>query len=121
MGLFGGGSSSTSGVTSSIDFSPIIQFGEDQSSSFDKKLDQTQDISPKFDDSTGISASVGVAGGAGGPASTARQQQEEYSQPTQTAPLQTMPFKTVGSSMGLMGLGALFIGGAFLLNNKKKA
>lgn len=76
MGFFGGGSSSTSSVISSIDFSPVIQFGEDQNSTQDKINRQDATVSPSLDDSTGLSASVGIAGGSGGPASTTRMQEQ---------------------------------------------
>ncbi len=64
MGFFGGSSQSTSSLVSSIDFSPVIQFGEDIGATQDKIVSQTQSVTPKLDDSH--TASVGVLGGTGG-------------------------------------------------------
>lgn len=92
MGMFGGSSMSTSTITSSIDFSPVIQFGESQSARQDKVNEQTQSVSPKLDESMTASASVGVGvggDGTGGTASTNRVQEEDQ-----------QPLKTTSASLG---------------------
>ena len=97
MGFLSGGSSqSTSSLVSSIDFSPVIQFGSDQDSTQDKVNKQTATVSPELDDSLGLSASVGVLGGSGGMASTTRVQDE---QPTGTA--------STGEYSGFSGLSSI--------------
>jgi len=72
MGLFGGSSQSTSTLSSIIDFSPHINFGEGNTSSSEKTTEQTATTSPELDDSMSAAASVGVLGGTGGPASLAQ-------------------------------------------------
>lgn len=65
-GVFGGGSAqSTSSVTSTIDFSPVFNIGDDNESAIDKKLEQTSSVTPKLDESMTASVGVGVAGGSG--------------------------------------------------------
>lgn len=121
MGLFGGSSQSTSSINSSIDFSPIIQFGTDQSSTQDKVNDLTSTTSPKLDDSLGLSASVGVGvggTGSGGPATTSRIQDEDL-QPIETT---TSPLISKGLDINpyylLGGVGALSL--VYYFTKRKK-
>ena len=69
MGLFGGSSQSTSSSSNVLDFNPVFNIGDNNSAAQEKSLDTAQTISPQLDDSTGVSASVGVLGGSGGLAS----------------------------------------------------
>ncbi|AXX87156.1 hypothetical protein AMRN_1420 [Malaciobacter marinus] len=117
MGLFGGSSQSTSSVVSSIDFSPIIQFGEDQTSTQDKVNRQDATTSPKLDDSLGLSASVGVAGGTGGPAQTSRYQEED-AQPKEAGVLRNIGTDDNKKLLYIIG-GVGAIGAIYLLINKK--
>ncbi len=75
MAFMGGDSQSTGSVVSSIDFSPILNFGDGNEAIQDKTFEQTASTSPRLDGSLGVSASVGV-GGNGGTATTSRQQSE---------------------------------------------
>lgn len=118
MGLFGGSSQSTSSSSNILDFAPVFNIGEDITSSTDKTLEQTSSVAPKLDDSIGVSASVGVAGGSGGTATLQRSQNED-AQPTVV--------KSANSSDNKMSelLPFLLIGGAVvvvvgLMNKKAK-
>ncbi len=64
MGLFGGSSQSTSSIVSTIDFSPVMQFGADQNSTQDKINRQEATVSPiQKDEGWRLNASAGVAWG----------------------------------------------------------
>lgn len=115
--MLGGSAQSTSGVTSSIDFSPVIQFGEQQESGLDKELSQTQTQTPRQDASATASVGVGVGGdGSGG--TVMRTQQEEQSFPSSST--SSNPFKNISPNMQLIGIGALALGGVYLITKKGK-
>lgn len=112
-----GNAQSTSSVVSSIDFSPIIQFGEEQNSAQDKVNHQTQEVSPKQDN--GFTASVGVGvGGAGSGGAVARTTTEEDTQPKETY------IPTTGTRLDknfmYVGAGVLALGGLYYITKKKK-
>ena len=114
--MFGSGNAqSTSGVTSNIDFSPVLQFGSQQESGFDKETSQTQTQTPRQDASTTASVGVGVGGdGSGG--TVMRTQQEDT--PLSGSLTNSNPFKNI-NNMGLIGIGALALGSIYLLSNRK--
>jgi len=119
--MLGGSAQSTSGVTSSIDFSPVIQFGEKQDAKIDKEASQTQTQTPRQDASTTASVGLGFGGdGSGG--TVMKSQAEDTALPVSSTSDKDI-FKTVGSNMGILAIGALALGGAYILGNgnKKKA
>jgi len=120
MGLFGGSSQSTSSSSNILDFNPVFNIGDANSTALDKTLDQTATTSPRLDDSFGLSASVGVGvggTGSGGTAQTSRQQQEDY-QPITT--------KSASETNGVNGTNLIYIitaligGGALVYYATKK-
>lgn len=118
MGLFGGSSQSTSSVVSTINFDPLIQFGEDLESTSEKIIEQTATTSPRQDNSLGVSASVGVGlggSGSGGAATTSRMQEES------TTPTLSKVRDTITSdSLILYGGLVLAIGTGYYFFTKKK-
>lgn len=120
MGFLSGGSSqSTSSLVSNIDFSPIMQFGSDQTSSFDRTNEQTATVTPKLDDSLGVAASVGFLGGTAGPATMARTQEED-TQPIGTTAAATTPLNlsSINPTYAAMGVGGIAL--LYFFTNKKK-
>jgi len=85
MSLFGGSSQSSNSIQNSIDFSPIFNIGDGNKTDTRKVAEQSATVSPKIDDSMTASASVGVAGGSGGTATTSRYQNEPIVAPTNTS------------------------------------
>lgn len=85
MGLFGGSSQSTSTSSNILDFNPVINIGENNSSALDKALEQTATVSPKLDDSIGVSAVVPVMSTTGANSAELTRQQTEDLQPIETA------------------------------------
>lgn len=85
MGFFGGSSQSTASNNNVVDFNPVINVGDGNTSRQDKTLENTATVSPKLDDSTALSASVGLGfggSGSGGTATTATQGATADVQPT---------------------------------------
>jgi len=116
MAFLGGDSQSTSSLVSAIDFSPVIQFGKDQSAKQDKVSRQDATVSPRLDGSMGLSVGVGV-GGAGTGGAVSRQQQEDM-QPKQTGGMPTL----AGNKNTLYYLigGIALVGVAYSFSKKKK-
>jgi len=120
MGLFGGSSQSTSSSSNILDFNPVFNIGDGNTSKQDKELTSTQSTSPELDDSFGLSASVGVGvggQGSGGMASLQRSENED-NQPLTTATATTTT--TAQNNMFLYGVLALGGFGLFYFLNKKK-
>lgn len=119
MGFLGGSSQSTSTALNTLDFSPVFNLGDGNSSAMDKTFDNNQTTSPRLDDSTGISASTGVGfggSGSGGTAQTSRQQLEDK-QPTQVKPANSSILPTsINPTYLLIGGGVI----AVLLVLKKR-
>lgn len=118
MSLIGGGSSqSTSSVTSNIDFSPILNFGDGNEARFDKAMEQVSSVSPKLDDSFGMAASVGVLGGSGGPAQMRKQDDSQPTEIRTSGGKSSLPVRDYAPY--LIG-GLAIIGGVYLLKSNKK-
>lgn len=114
MGLFGGSSQSTGSVVSSIDFSPVIQFGEDIESGFKKSTTQTAETSPRLDDSFGVSAVVPIGSSTGSlSATTSREQTEESLEA-----FESQDTKLSNNALLLLG-GVAIVGGYFLFKKGK--
>lgn len=125
MGIFGGGSSSSSSQTLSntVSINPIFNMGSDNDtkSGFDSKTDAASTASAENKDEFGLSASAGVAVGGGqaqgGPASLARSGDADI-QPNNSKAAAA----GIDKNMLLMGGGFVLLGGAalFLLNKKRR-
>lgn len=120
MGLFGGSSQSTSSSSNILDFNPVFNIGDGNTSKQDKELSATQSTSPELDDSFGLSASVGVGVGGTGSGGTAQlsRSQEEDNQPLTTKTATTTSAQD--NTMFLYGAIALGGFGLFYLMSKKK-
>lgn len=112
-----GNAQSTSAVTSSIDFSPVIQFGSDQNSTQDKVNHQVQSVSPKQDNSATASVGVGV-GGQGSGGAVAKHQLERDAQPTGTAEIST-GMQLPNKNLLLIGAGVAGLAGIYFFTKKK--
>lgn len=119
--MFGMGNSSSMSTSSSInnlDFSPVFNMGDDNTTSMEKSLEQSPTVSPRQDNSTGVAASVGVAGGSGGPATMTRVQDEV--QPTQTA-VQGTVADGLNSQYLAYAVAGVGLVGLYLFSKNKKA
>lgn len=106
MGFFGGSSQSMASNNNVVDFNPVINVGDGNTSKQDKTLDNTQTVSPKLDD--GFTASVGLGfggSGSGGTVATSKDNGTTDVQPTGTSSL----------SNGLSSTYLLIGGGIILL------
>lgn len=77
MGLLGGSSMSTSSVVNSLDFSPVFNMGDGNTSKMDKTVDQTATVRPRLDEGITASVGVGVGGGSGSGGTVSKMGQEE--------------------------------------------
>lgn len=120
MGLFGGSSQSTATSSNILDFNPVFNIGDGNTSAQDKTLDATQTVTPKLDDSTGISGSVGLGfggSGSGGTAQTSRTNEDV--QPLNTAPATSNLLSGINTSYLIYGAVGL-VGLVFLSRRKKR-
>ncbi len=104
--MFGSGNSQTStSLISSIDFSPVINFGQDNKGEVDKTNDQTSSLTPKQDNSTTASVGVGL-GGSGSGGSVQRVQDENSINPLKglNARDKNKIFYLLGGAIGLTGV-----------------
>lgn len=114
--MFGSGNaSSTSSLVSSIDFSPVLNFGKDNSAGIDKINEQTATVSPRQDNSTTASVGVGVAGGSGSGGAVQRIQDENTA-------VSSLPNLSHADKQKLLyfGLAAAGVTGVYFLAKKKK-
>jgi hypothetical protein len=120
MGLFGGSAQGgTSSVNNAIDFMPVFNMGDSNSTSTDKRADQTSTVTPTLDDSFGMAASVAAGSGTSAAPATLSQNSP---QPTQVGQLSSIPSFSGASSNMILIVGALGLGavGLFLILKKKK-
>ena len=129
MGLFGGGSSSSSSqtLTNTVSINPIFNMGSDNDtkSGFEAITEASSTSSAENRDELSMAASAGVAVGGGsaqgGPASLARSGDESTDiQPNNSRALQGST--GIPKNMMIMGGGVLVIGAAVLyfVNRKKR-
>lgn len=114
MGFFGGSSQSTASNNNIVDFNPVINVGEGNTTKLDKALENTQSVSPKVDE--GITASVGLGfggSGSGGQIATSKDNGTTDMQPTLTSGLSS----GISSTYLIIGGGILLI---MTLFKKKK-
>lgn len=123
MPLFGGGSAqSTNSIVSNLDFMPTFNIGDNNTVDTRKSQDQSATATPKLDESFGAAASVGVAGGSGGPATFTRTQEEPLTLDSQKSDnsnlfnegMDTKPLYILG------GLGVGFMAFIYYFNEKNK-
>lgn len=110
MGLFGGSSQSTSSSSNVMDFNPVINIGENNSSSLDKQLDQTSTLSPSQKDdgwslSAAASAGVALAPYSSASGGTAQLEQTEDLQPIET---------TTATGTGLSSVNPIYLIGGLV-------
>lgn len=120
MGLFGGSSQSTSSSSNVLDFNPVFNIGDSNSASQEKSLDTAQTISPQLDDSTGVSASVGVGvGGQGSGGLATLEKGGQSQQPIQTATKSTGTMDNINPTYLVAGAGVLAL--VLFMKKKKKS
>ncbi|NOQ31868.1 MAG: LPXTG cell wall anchor domain-containing protein [Helicobacteraceae bacterium] len=121
MGLFGDTNTQiTTSNSFNLDFEPIFQIGDGNSTANEKVIDQTSTLSPKQDNSFGAAASVGVAGGSGGPATFSRAQEEPQAYNVAPQPISAYKANTSSdSTMYIVGGVVVLLGGFFLYKKKK--
>lgn len=114
MAFLGGDSQSNGQLSSSINFNPVIQLGDDNTTTAKQSSTQTPTSTQKTEQTAAASLGFGGSGGAVG-----LTQQSTDAQPTQT--------KKTASSVSMpqidtkmLGLGAMALGGFMLIKDKKK-
>ena len=118
MGFLGGGvSSASSSISNSLVFNPIYTVGDGNEADSTARQSATSTATATAKDELGISASVGILGGTGGPAELSRSGDIQPIQaPTTDDFWSNESDKTTLYALG----GALVLGGGFYFYNKKK-
>lgn len=115
MGLFGGSAQASQQLSSSINFTPVFQIGDENETQSRATQTPTQSLVPTQRDEMRFAASVGM-GGSGGPATFA-------GAPEGTPTVEAPEYKTEGKAPGnnnmllIAGIGSI---AAFMLLSKKK-
>lgn len=118
----GGSAQNTSSINSSIDFSPIIQFGEDQTSTQDKINKQEAALSPEQDAGFGASLGIGVGGGSGSASLSQPSSSYESGKTTSfsdTPGIQKSGLEALGITPTQALIGISVVAAAYLFKKKK--
>lgn len=117
MGFFGGSSQSVSSASNIMDFNPVFNIGDNNTSAQDKTLSSSQTTSPKLDDSTNLSASVGLGFGGSGSGGTATSVKSgDDTQPTGIAELKS-GISSINPLYIILGVGGIIL---YKIIKKKK-
>lgn len=117
MGLFGGSSQSTSQLTSSIAFNPVIQLGDGNRSDNTQKAEQTATQTPTLKDELALSAAWGGGQASSGLSDTTS---ATDNQPTATSATTSASNPLANVNPTYLGIGAIVLGGYMLISQKGK-
>lgn len=120
MGLLGGSAQGTITNSANISYSPVLIWGEDNKSDREDYFAPTQDVSPKLDESMGVSAGVAIGAGSSAQGGTvAREESPTISDKDNLNP--TFGQQAPKDKNNVLIGGAIIIGGAILYKTFKKA